>query len=247
MHCTGYVLLCYAVEREHYHGVLQLLAAALWRGTILPSVMQFALLRTDLGGAQPIASYNFGAGNAGRVKKSFRLLLTASMIDSVVLWAGVIAFPRLFAQIFSSDSTLIDFTAHDLRLCCGARFIFGAQTACQMPFISTGNALSSIIVAVLRKFLLLIPLIDLMPHLMGDQTTAVYLAELVADGLAVIFTVTLFRYQFRKSLRSMEHQIGGIPEKRTPAGPDRTAGVQPVPKGCAPFYRALRRHSSFCR
>lgn len=169
------------------------------------------------------------------------------MIDSVVLWAGVIAFPRLFAQIFSSDSTLIDFTAHDLRLCCGARFIFGAQTACQMPFISTGNALSSIIVAVLRKFLLLIPLIDLMPHLMGDQTTAVYLAELVADGLAVIFTVTLFRYQFRKSLRSMEHQIGGIPEKRTPAGPDRTAGVQLVPKGCAPFYRALRRHSSFCR
>lgn len=71
MHCTGYVLLCYAVEREHYHGVLQLLAAALWRGTILPSVMQFALLRTDLGGAQPIASYNFGAGNAGRVKRVF--------------------------------------------------------------------------------------------------------------------------------------------------------------------------------
>lgn len=148
-----------------------------------------------MGGAQPIASYNFGAGNAGRVKKSFRLLLTASMIDSVVLWAGVIAFPRLFAQIFSSDSTRIDFTAHDLRLCCGARFIFGAQTACQMPFISTGNALSSIIVAVLRKFLLPIPLINLMPHLMGDQTTAVYLAELVADGLAAIFTVTLFRYQ----------------------------------------------------
>mgnify|MGYP001538705366 CR=1 FL=1 len=130
---------------------------------------------------------------------------------------------------------------------CCARFIFGAQTACQMPFISTGNALSSIIVAVLRKFLLPIPLINLMPHLMGDQTTAVYLAELVADGLAAIFTVTLFRYQFRKSLRSMEHQIGGIPEKRTPACPDRTAGVQPVPKGCAPFYRALRRHSSFCR
>lgn len=184
------ITVCFSSSLLRYGG-----DAAVGAMTILPSVMQFALLRTDLGGAQPIASYNFGAGNAGRVKKSFRLLLTASMIDSVVLWAGVIAFPRLFAQIFSSDSTLIDFTAHDLRLCCGARFIFGAQTACQMPFISTGNALSSIIVAVLRKFLLLIPLIDLMPHLMGDQTTAVYLAELVADGLAVIFTVTLFRYQ----------------------------------------------------
>ena len=74
-----------------------------------------------------------------------------------------------------------------------------------MTFVSTGNAVSSIIVAVLRKFVLLIPLIYIMPHLTPDKTIGVYMAEPVADGLAVIFTVVMFTTQFRKALQKMEN------------------------------------------
>ena len=129
--------------------------------TIMASIMQLALLPLQgIGqGAQPITSYNYGAGSSARVKQSFRLLLTVSVIYSVVLWACVMAFPRLFAGMFTSDGALLDFTAHALRLYCGAMLLFGVQVACQMTFVSIGNAPCSIFVAVLRKFILLLPLI----------------------------------------------------------------------------------------
>ena len=82
-------------------------------------------------------------------------------------------------------------------------FLFGAQIACQMTFVSLGKAASSAVVAIVRKFVLLLPLIYLMPRLMEDKTMAVYTAEPVADFLAVAFTVTLFSVEFKKSLRSI--------------------------------------------
>lgn len=68
-------------------------------------------------------------------------------------------FPKAFAGIFTPDAELLTFTAKALRIYCGALFIFGIQIACQMTFVSIGNAPCSIIVAILRKFVLLIPLI----------------------------------------------------------------------------------------
>ena len=174
--------------------------------TIMASIMQLALLPLQgIGqGAQPITSYNYGAGSSARVKQSFRLLLTVSVIYSVVLWACVMAFPRLFAGMFTSDGALLDFTAHALRLYCGAVLLFGVQVACQMTFVSIGNAVCSIIVAVLRKFVLLIPLIYIMPQLISNQTEAVYMAEPAADIIAVSFTAVLFAFQFRKSLKKLD-------------------------------------------
>ena len=173
--------------------------------TILTSVMQFAMLPLQgLGqGAQPITSYNYGAKNRERVKKSFRLLLTISLVYSVVLWAFILIIPRLFVGMFTSDATLLDFTSQALRVYCGALFIFGIQIACQMTFVSIGSAVCSIIVAVLRKFVLLIPLIYILPQLFVDQTFAVYLAEPVADVFAVTFTAILFTIQFKKILAKL--------------------------------------------
>ena len=174
--------------------------------TILTSVMQFAMMPLQgLGqGAQPISSYNFGAKNVARVKSTFRWLLTVSLTYSCTLWALIMLFPRLFAGIFTPDPTLLDFAAKALRIYCGAMGLFGIQIACQMTFVSLGKAGSSAIVAIMRKFVLLLPLIYLMPHLMADKTMAVYTAEPVADVLAVTFTAILFFFQFRKALRSME-------------------------------------------
>ena len=171
--------------------------------TILTSVMQFAMLPLQgLGqGAQPIISYNYGAGKKDRVKGAFKLLLKSSMVYAALLWIAVMLFPQLFAGMFTSDPALLDFTKTALRIYLAAMFIFGIQMACQLTFMSLGNAKASIVVAVMRKFILLIPLIFIMPAILKiNQTMAVYLAEPIADILAVCFTIVLFRREFKKAL-----------------------------------------------
>lgn len=173
--------------------------------TILTGVMQFAMLPMQgiAQGAQPILSYNYGAGNTKRVQKTFRLLLVACLVYSITIWAAIMLMPQVFAGIFSPDGTLVAFTAKALRIDCGVLGIFDVQIACQMTFMSIGSAGCSIIVAVVRKFVLLLPLIYLMPRLVADRTMGVYLAEPVADVLAVSFTAILFAVQFRKALKKL--------------------------------------------
>ena len=177
--------------------------------TILTSVMQFAMLPLQgLGqGAQPIISYNYGAGNKSRVKKAYFLLLKSSLFYSCLLWGGIMLFPTGFASIFTSDPQLVEFSAMALRIYMAVMFIFGIQMACQMTLTSLGNAKASIAVAVVRKFVLLLPLIYLLPRILPmDQTKAVYLSEPIADTLAVTFTVILFTFQFRKALRALDQK-----------------------------------------
>ena len=174
--------------------------------TILTSVMQFAMLPLQgLGqGAQPIISYNYGAGNKDRVKGAFKLLLKSSLCYSTLLWLFVMLSPDTFAAMITSDAALLDFTRTALRIYMGSMFLFGIQMACQMTFTSLGNAKASILVAVMRKFILLIPLIYIMPHVLSsNRTMAVYMAEPIADFFAVTFTAILFTSQFKKALAIM--------------------------------------------
>ncbi len=174
--------------------------------TILTSVMQFAMLPLQgLGqGAQPIISFNYGARNVKRVKRAFWLLLKVSMVYAILLWGGVMLFPQGFAGLFTSDAALLVFTKDALRIYVAVLFLFGIQMACQMTFMSIGNAKGSIIVAVMRKFILLIPLIYLMPVILKqNQTMAVYMAEPVADVIAVTFTAILFTFQFKKAMEEI--------------------------------------------
>ena len=168
--------------------------------------MQFAMLPLQgLGqGAQPIISYNYGAGDAGRVRGAFRLLLKVSLGYATLLWLLVMLLPGGFAAMFTSDAALLDYTRTALRIYMAAMFLMGIQMACQMTFNALGKATESIIVAVMRKFVLLIPLIYIMPHVIrGNQTMGVYLAEPIADTLAVTFTAILFTVQFRKIIKKI--------------------------------------------
>jgi len=174
--------------------------------TILTSVMQFAMLPLQgLGqGAQPIISYNYGARNADRVKATFKLLLKSNLFYSTLLWALVMLFPKIFAMLFTSDVQLLKFTQTALRIYLACLFMFGIQMTCQMTFTSLGNAKASIIVAVMRKFVLLIPLIYIMPLIYtSNKVSAVYMAEPVADFFAVTFTAVLFTFQFKKALKKI--------------------------------------------
>ena len=195
------ISVCFNASLQKYGGDI-----AVGAMTILTSVMQFAMLPLQgLGqGAQPIISYNYGAGNPDRVRGAFRLLLKVSLTYSIALWACVMLFPQLFAAMFTDSGALLAFTPRALRIYMACLFLFGIQMACQMTFTALGNAKASIVVAVMRKFVLLIPLIYLLPVLLpGDRTTAVYLAEPVADAIAVTFTAILFTFQFRHCLRGM--------------------------------------------
>lgn len=176
--------------------------------TILSSVMQFAMLPPQgiAQGAQPILSYNYGAKNADRVKKTFRILLVACLVYSLALWTCVMLFPRVFAAMFTTDEALLNFTERVIRIYFGGMFLFGIQVACQMTFVSLGNAPSSVLVAVVRKFVLLLPLIYIMPNLIANQTVGVYMAEPIADVIAVTFTAILFSFQFRKAIRKINMQ-----------------------------------------
>lgn len=173
--------------------------------TIMVSIMQFAMLPLQgiAQGAQPIISYNYGAKNANRVKKTFQLLLATCLIYSVTLWAAVMLAPHYFVKIFTADKQLIEFASPMLRIYLGGLGLFGIQIACQMTFTSLGKAVNSIIVAIVRKFVLLLPLIYIMPNILSDKTKAVYSAEPVADIIAVTFTALLFVFQFRKILKSI--------------------------------------------
>ena len=175
--------------------------------TILGSVMQFAMLPL-LGiaqGAQPILSYNYGAGNGARVKQAFRLLVCVCVGYSLLLGACVMSFPGVFVSMFTDVARLHAFTVGVMRIYFAGIFLFGVQTACQMAFVSLGNAPASVLVAVVRKFALLLPLIYILPHLMkNDPATAVFVAEPIADTIAVCFTATLFAFQFKKALKGLE-------------------------------------------
>lgn len=173
--------------------------------TILSSVMQFSMLPL-IGltqGAQPIISYNYGAENSPRVKDTFILLLKSAVIYSTFIWAISMLFPQAFAHIFTSDANLIKATISSLRIYMTASLLLGIQVSCQQTFIALGNAKASIFLALLRKVFLLIPLIFILPQFMENKVNAVFLAEPIADVIAVLVTSIMFAIQFKEVLREL--------------------------------------------
>ena len=169
--------------------------------TILTSVMQFSMLPLQglTQGAQPIISFNYGAENIDRVKRAFKLLLKISLSYSMLLWAVAMFIPDTFIYIFTSHGELATYKRWAIRIYMAASGIFGIQIACQQTFIAIGNAKTSVFLAVLRKVLVLIPLIFILPMFIENQAFAVFLAEPIADTIAVSVTATLF-YQTYKRL-----------------------------------------------
>ena len=177
--------------------------------TILSSIMQFSFLPI-MGltqGAQPIISYNYGANNLDRVKNTFKILLISCVSFSTLMWVISEFFPYLFVRIFTSDEELINYSIWALRIYMASSLIFGAQTACQQTFVALGNAKISAFLAILRKVILLIPLIFILPIFLEDKVFAVLLAEPIADFLAVCTTVTMFTISFKKLIKSSNINI----------------------------------------
>ena len=174
--------------------------------TILSSVMQFSMLPLAglTQGATPIISFNYGAANGTRVKEAFLLLLKVSLIYSIGLWAVAMLTPQVFARFFTKDAGLIQISIKSMRIYMAASFLFGIQISCQQTFIALGNAKTSVFLAVLRKIILLIPLIFILPLFFENKVAAVFFAEPIADMIAVTITSILFATQFKSVLRKLE-------------------------------------------
>ena len=202
MQATESVLvLCFNSSLLAYGGKL-----AVGAMTILSSVMQFAMLPLQglTQGGQPIISYNYGAKNAERVKKAFKLQTISCFAYAFILWALIMLFPGMFVSIFTGDPALSEITIWALRIYMAAIFMMGLQISCQQTFIAFGNSKISAFLAVFRKIIVLIPLIYILPMILEDDVFAVFLAEPIADVIAVPTTVTLFYKEFKKLQQQME-------------------------------------------
>lgn len=168
--------------------------------SILSSVMQFVMLLLPglVQGAQPLLSYNLGAKNISRVKKTFRLLLICCVSGSFFIWLMCMTMPATVASIFTSDVDLIAYTIKSMRVYLAMLFIYGIQVACQYSFVALDQAPKAIFLTIWRKIIILIPLIFILPHFVSDAVMGVYLAEPIADTIAVCTTAPMFFSYYRK-------------------------------------------------
>ena len=170
--------------------------------TILSSIMSFQMMPVQglSQGAQPIISFNYGANKVDRVKKAYKLLLVCCFTYTMIFWIAVQLFPAFFVKIFNDSPELLETTTWALRVYMGTSGFFGIQMAVQQTFVSLGQAKISLFIACLRKLILLIPLIYILPVFFQDKVFAVFLAEPVADFLSVSTAATLFALNIHKIL-----------------------------------------------
>ncbi|HEB5002538.1 TPA: MATE family efflux transporter [Clostridioides difficile] len=161
---------------------------------IMSSIMQILML-PNMGvtqGAQPIISYNYGSGQLDRVKKTFKLCLLSCFTYSTILWLLLMIFPTFFVSIFNKNPQLLSMTSWSIKIYFAGAFMFGIQIACQQTFLALGKATISLVLALLRKIVLLIPLIFILPTFFNEKLFAVILAEPVADITAATITAISF-------------------------------------------------------
>ena len=170
--------------------------------TVITSASQLCTLPIQgvCQGGQPVMSFNFGAGKKERVKEAFRFQLTLCGAYTCLFWLVMMLVPGAVAGIFTSDAALIQYTTWAMRIYMAGIFAMGFQIGCQQSFMALGQAKVSLLLACLRKIILLIPLIFILPHLLPDAVFGVFLAEPVSDILAATITTITFFARFDKIL-----------------------------------------------
>lgn len=180
--------------------------------TIMSSIMQIVTLPIVglAQGAQPIMSYNFGAKKIERVKRTFKILFTCAIMYTVFMWSLLNIFPEVFVTIFNDKPEIIEMTSWSIKIFFGGIFLFGAQMACQQTFLALGQAKISLILALLRKIILLIPLVFILPTLFDDKLRAVLFAEPISDILAALTTMVCFAIFYKKTLSKIDEKSSNV-------------------------------------
>ncbi len=155
-------------------------------------------------GGQPIISYNYGAGNVDRVKKAFFTQFGMCVGFAFIFWSIAMFIPEVFASMFTTDTELATYASWAIRIYMAGIFSLGFQISCQQSFMALGQAKISLFLALLRKIILLIPLIFILPNFFADKVFGVFVAEPVSDIIAATVTTIAFFVQFKKILKGVD-------------------------------------------
>ena len=171
--------------------------------TVLTSINQLVTMPLSgiCQGGQPLISYNYGAKKFDRVKEAFFCQFGVCVTYTTLFWLMLMTFPNVFAGIFTNNEGLVDYTAWALKIFLACGFSVGFQISCQQAFMALGQAKISLVMALLRKVILLIPLIFILPNFFQNKAFAVFLAEPVADITAAAVTTFMFFRFFIKMLK----------------------------------------------
>ncbi|WP_294464515.1 MATE family efflux transporter [uncultured Anaerofustis sp.] len=174
--------------------------------TILNIILQFYTMPIQgfTQGAQPVISFNYGAGKSDRVKKAFLFQIVICTFYSLILWCLTMFLPTVLISLFTSDAALIAYTQWSIKIYMAVMFLIGIQISCQQTFVALSNAKVSLFLAIFRKLVLLIPLILILPKLITNNVLGVFLAQPITDIIAVSVTVILFIIEVRKTLREIK-------------------------------------------
>ena len=158
-------------------------------------------------GGQPIMSYNYGAGNVARVKKAFFVQFFVCIAYATIFWGICMLMPGILARVFTTDMALAEYAASSIRIYMVGIFSVGFQISCQQSFMALGQAAVSLVMAFLRKLVLLIPLIFILPNFFGNKVFGVFVAEPVSDIIAAAVTTIVFFAQFNKIMEKAGQQL----------------------------------------
>lgn len=174
--------------------------------TICTTVFQMAWVPAQgIGqGAQPIISYNYGAKNADRVKQAFKAFLTICFSYVFIFGMAIELFPQFFIGIFNDNPELVETATWTIRLYGCAMVFFGIQMSVQQTFIALGKAKASLFIACLRKVILLVPLIYILPNFFENKVFAVFLAEPVSDAISILTASITFAIVFSKEMKNLK-------------------------------------------
>ena len=195
--------ICFTSSLSRYGGDI-----AVGAMTILTSINQLITmpLAGICQGGNPIISFNYGAKKLDRVRESFLTQFAICLSYAVIFFAMLMIMPKAFAGIFTDVTELVDYTAWAIRIFFAGVFSVGFQLTCQQAFIALGRAKVSLFLACLRKLILLIPLIFILPTFIENQTLAVFLAEPISDIIAASVTAGMFFYNFKKIISGKENE-----------------------------------------
>lgn len=198
------IAICFNTSLSYYVGDIAVGAYG-----AMAIIMQFIFMPLQglAQGAQPITSYNYGARKPERVRQSFTLLFKAALCFSALVWSSVMLFPHVFLGLFLSSPDMLDYAVWGIRIYLAGMGIMGMQLACQQTLIALGDAKTSLFLAALRKIILLIPLIYILPNFFDNKALGVLLAAPIADIIAVATTVTVFRKRFAKAMAQLEKDV----------------------------------------
>ncbi len=176
--------------------------------TVMLSALQLISLPLNgLGyGMQPFVSYNYGQGNTQRLSKGIKYVTLIAFIFAVVIWSISMAFPKVYAYLFSASDSVTEIIQKYTPFFLMGSIMFFVQMTLQNINVALGQAKCSLILAVTRKVIILIPLCFALTHFLGFK--GVYLSEGIADLTAGVITSIVIFITFPKVYKKREKALG---------------------------------------